>query len=167
GKASFCDPHTLAVEPENATGVLLKADTFLIATGSHPFHPEIFPFYSPRVYDSDTILNLHDIPPTMLVAGGGVIGCEYACMFAALGVKVSLVEGREDMKLLGVQILGEQANELIHIGLQAIMLKANADLFIQTCFNYPTLSELYKYATYDALGKRAQSSGDEPNPPSP
>ncbi|MFT5491673.1 MAG: pyruvate/2-oxoglutarate dehydrogenase complex dihydrolipoamide dehydrogenase (E3) component, partial [Limisphaerales bacterium] len=114
-----------------------------------------------------TILNLHDIPPTMLVAGGGVIGCEYACMFAALGVKVSLVEGREDMKLLGVQILGEQANELIHIGLQAIMLKANADLFIQTCFNYPTLSELYKYATYDALGKRAQSSGDEPNPPSP
>jgi NAD(P) transhydrogenase len=80
---------------------------------------------------------------------------------------MKLLFGREDMKLLGVQILGEQASELIHIGLQAIMLKANADLFIQTCFNYPTLSELYKYATYDALGKRAQSSGDEPNSPSP
>jgi NAD(P) transhydrogenase len=80
---------------------------------------------------------------------------------------MKLLFGREDMKLLGVQILGEQASELIHIGLQAIMLKANADLFIQTCFNYPTLSELYKYATYDALGKRAQSSEEEPNPPSP
>lgn len=351
GTASFEDPHTLSVQPENASGVLIKADTFLIATGSHPFHPEVFPFYSPRVYDSDTILNLHDIPPTMLVAGGGVIGCEYACMFAALGVKVSLVEGRErllgfldaeisqllatsmramgielhlrdaveevideeeftvrlqsgarlavhtilaatgrtgntrglgleklgiapnkrgcievnefyqtaqphiyaagdvvgfpalastsmeqarvamvhaydlkyktdlanvlpfgiytipeismageteeslrekkipyvvgraeyannargqiigekegvmkllfsrdDMKLLGVHILGEQASEIVHTGLQAILLHANADLFIQTCFNYPTLSELYKYATYDALGKRAASS---------
>lgn len=347
GRAFFDSDHALIVEPENAAGITLEADRFLIATGSRPFHPEVFPFYNPRVFDSDSILNLHDIPPSMLVAGGGVIGCEYACMFAALGVKVTLIEGRdrllgfldsefsqllansmramgidlhlndgvaevvdgdefeirlksggtiqahtilaatgrsgntdslgldkidiettkrgtievnevyqtkrshvyaagdvigfpalastsmeqarvamvhafdlkynsnvahtlpygiytipeismageseesligkkvpfvvgrarfadnargqiigesagmmkllfnrEDMRLLGVHIIGEQASELIHVGLQALLLKADADLFIQTCFNYPTLSELYKYATYDALGNR-------------
>jgi NAD(P) transhydrogenase len=301
------------------------------------------------VYDSDTILNINDLPKAILIAGGGVIGCEYACIFAALGIKVSLVEGRErllafmdaeitktltaamrdlgiemhladsietvevgdafevrlksgntvavgallaatgrvgntdgldlekvglaannrgyldvdahyrtkvpniyaagdvigfpalastsmeqarvamvhafdlkyktavapilpygiytipecsmagaseeelakkgipyvvgrakfsadargqiigddlgflkllfhadDMRLLGVHIIGEQASELVHIGLMALNTGAAADLFIQSCFNYPTLSEVYKYATYDALGQQAK-----------
>ena len=59
------------------------------------------------------------------------------------------------MKLLGVHVIGEQATELIHVGLTALLLEQQADLFIKTCYNYPTLTELYKYATYDALGKRA------------
>ena len=50
--------------------------------------------------------------------------------------------------------VGENATELVHIGLVALMSHANADLFINTCFNYPTISEAYKYATYDALGRR-------------
>ncbi len=54
-------------------------------------------------------------------------------------------------KLLGVHLIGEGATELIHIGLTAMLMEATADLFIQACFNYPTLSEVYKYATYDAL----------------
>lgn len=60
------------------------------------------------------------------------------------------------MKLLGVHMIGENATELIHTGLVALMMGASHELFINTCFNYPTLSELYKYATYDALGKRAK-----------
>jgi NAD(P) transhydrogenase len=48
---------------------------------------------------------------------------------------------------------------LVHVGLTALLMHQKADLFIQTCFNYPTLTELYKYATYDAMGKRAEALG--------
>lgn len=62
---------------------------------------------------------------------------------------------RKPMKLLGVHVIGEIASELIHVGVGALIKGAGSNLFIDTCFNYPTLSELYKYATYDAMGKRA------------
>ncbi len=67
----------------------------------------------------------------------------------------------EEMKLLGVHILGEQASELVHVGLTGLLTGADSDLFIQTCYNYPTLSEVYKYATYDALGAKARRLEDE------
>ena len=54
--------------------------------------------------------------------------------------------------LVGVHVIGESASELVHIGLTAMMMEATNALFIRTCFNYPTLGELYKYATYDAMG---------------
>ena len=59
------------------------------------------------------------------------------------------------MRLLGVHVMGEQATELVHVGLTALLMDAGAELFINTCYNYPTLTELYKYATYDALGRQA------------
>jgi NAD(P) transhydrogenase len=68
---------------------------------------------------------------------------------------LKLLFREEDLRLLGVHVIGEQATELVHVGLTALMMKADADLFINTCYNYPTLSEVYKYATFDALGKRA------------
>ena len=70
---------------------------------------------------------------------------------------LKLLFREEDMRLLGVSVIGEQATELVHVGLIALLQEATAELFIQTCFNYPTLSELYKYATYDALGARASA----------
>jgi NAD(P) transhydrogenase len=63
---------------------------------------------------------------------------------------------KQPMKLLGVHIIGEIASELIHIGVAALTINAKSNLFIETCFNYPTLGELYKYATYDAMGNRAK-----------
>jgi NAD(P) transhydrogenase len=328
----------------------LTAQVILLATGSSPVRPALWPFGNRRIYDSDEITRLEEIPKTLAVMGGGVIGCEYACLFAALGVRVTLVEpkncilgfldgevrallaqrmeaigitfhlddnvkevaadwrsvrmklssgaeletdavlvaagrqaatarlnleaaglvagkrgqlevdgvfrtqvphifavgdvvgfpalastameqarlaiveafnltyksrmahvlpygiftipevsmageteeslkekgvdyvagrahfknnargriigeehgmvkllfAREDMMLLGVHVLGEAATELVHIGLMAMLTGAKADLFIDACFNYPTLSEAYKYATYDALGARAK-----------
>ncbi len=359
GTASFADPHTVHVASPDDTATRLEAGVVLIATGSRPFRPPVFPFQDARVYDSDTILHLRDIPGTMLIAGGGVIGCEYACLFAALGVRVTLTEGRDrllgfmdaevshalaasmarigidlrlnetvesagsghvlqvalksgtvlhpgailttmgrtgntaglnleaigitptargllevnahyqtavphvyaagdvigfpalastsmeqarvamvhafdlkykssvssilpygiytipecsmageteesltkqqipyivgrarydqngrgqiigddqgflklifradDMTLAGVHVFGEQASELVHVGVLALLVRAGADVFIQMCQNYPTLSELYKYATYDAMGRRAaqglSTPGGEP-----
>jgi NAD(P) transhydrogenase len=67
---------------------------------------------------------------------------------------LKLLFAEADMRLLGVHVIGEQATELVHVGLTAILAGATNDLFIRTCYNYPTLAEMYKYATYDAMGKR-------------
>jgi NAD(P) transhydrogenase len=66
----------------------------LLATGSRPAHPEGIDFGDSHVHDSDEILDLERIPASMVILGAGVIGCEYACMFAALGVRVTLVDAR-------------------------------------------------------------------------
>jgi NAD(P) transhydrogenase len=348
GTARFTGPHTIAIDGAGAAPKVLHAKHVLIATGSSPHRPPQFPFDHTHVYDSDEIVRVHDIPKSMVVVGGGVIGCEYACLFAALGTRVTVVEPkptilgfldddvvevlkarmlaldigfrmpaqvwgceavkggvrlsldsgdtleaecvlvcagrqgntaglglehlgvevnkrghipvdpatfrtkaphvaavgdvvgfpalastsmeqarvavvhlfdlkyktkvapifpygiftipevsmageterdltakgvdyvagradfthnsrgvmvgdegflkllfrRDDMTLLGVHCVGENATELVHVGLVALMSRATADLFIETCFNYPTISEAYKYATYDALGRR-------------
>lgn len=353
GLASFVDTHSLSIQPKNSPQVTIQADTVLIATGSYPFHPPVFPFHDFRVYDSDTILSLHEIPATMLIVGGGVVGCEYCCMFSALGIEVTLVENnarlmrfldyelsdslqsriemmgirlempdsvisvntegkqlkvelrtgrtletdtilvatgrngnvedlnldqigidtdgrgrilvneiyqtslphvyaagdvigfpalastsmeqapvamvhafdlrykpqlarilpygiytipecsmageteqslaakeiayvvgkasyiqnprgliigeekgflkllfkQDDMKLVGVHVIGEQATEIVHVGLTAMLLGAGADLFIESCYNYPTLTDMYKYTAYDALGQRSRKTG--------
>jgi NAD(P) transhydrogenase len=345
GAATFVDPHTVRVAPD----ILLRGEKILIATGSSPVRPAEFPFEHPRVHDSDEILEIGALPKTLAVVGAGVIGAEYACTFAALGVEVHLIDGRDsllgfldheisqnieramtaagvhfiwkekvtrcdaspagdvtltltsgatlavsdvlvaagrqsntgnlnlaaaglapgkrglikvdgqcrtevphifaagdvigapalaatgmeqarmamcaacevdykdvvapilptgiytipeasmagetedslkskgvdyvvgrarymdnprgqiigdesgllklifardDMRLLGVHVIGEQATELVHIGLLAMMSGAGAELFSRTCFNYPTLGDLYKYATYEAILKR-------------
>jgi len=362
GIGSFVDKRTIKVEACGKLLEFLKGDIILIATGSFPRRPDNFP-KDPRIYDSDSILQIKGIPKNMVVVGGGVIGCEYACIFAELGVDVSLIHNKEillpfldhdisialensiskmginllmpervesctvkangleiklgsgkvsktemvmlatgrtsntgelnleaagitpgkygllavdhnyqvihletlkpvlgiyaagdvigapalastsmeqarfamikafnlepykehvapilplgiytipecslagkteeecrkekidyvvgkaaynqnargmiigdsdgflklifefnndlnrPMKLLGVQVIGESASELIHIGVSALTMGAGSNLFIDTCFNYPTLGELYKYATYDAMGNRAK-----------
>jgi NAD(P) transhydrogenase len=109
GDASFVDPHTLCVraipksqardEHKQQSAMAegeqhLRGDRILIATGSSPVRPALFPF-GPGVYDSDTILELENFPKTMAVAGGGTIGSEYACVFAALGTEVHLVDSRD------------------------------------------------------------------------
>ena len=70
---------------------------------------------------------------------------------------LKLLFRRDDLKLLGVHLIGEGATELVHIGLLAMMSGATAELFIEACFNYPTLSDAYKYATYDALQRKARA----------
>ena len=349
GAASFVDPHTIRVTGADGGETLLHGEKSLIATGSSPLRPPEFKFEDDRIHDSDEILSLTAMPKKLVVIGGGVIGSEYAGTFAALGVEVHLVDGRdtlmpfldaeisraladamaangvtfhwservtvcdtaragdvmltlssgatlacdgvlvcagrqsntaslnlaaagitpgkrglvpvnahyqseaphiyaagdvagppalastgieqarvavghafdstfkkdiatilptgiytipeasmvgeteaslrekgvdfiagraryadvprgeiigdetgflkllfrrEDMRLLGVHVIGEHATELVHIGLIAMLAEAGADLFNRACFNYPTLGDLYKYATYDALLQR-------------
>ena len=64
---------------------------------------------------------------------------------------LKLLFRRDDMKLLGVHVVGEQATELVHIGMVAMMYGADATHFDRACFNYPTLADLYRHAAYDAM----------------
>ena len=64
---------------------------------------------------------------------------------------LKLLFRRDDMKLLGVHVIGELATEIVHIGLMAMLSECNADVFVEACFNMPTLGGLYKSATMDAL----------------
>jgi NAD(P) transhydrogenase len=94
GTARFLDAHTLAVRgPEGERSV--RAETIVVAIGSRPSRPPQFPFEHNRVHDSDEVVNLESVPKTLAVVGAGVIGCEYACMFAALGVPVHVIDGRD------------------------------------------------------------------------
>ncbi|HEX3135706.1 MAG TPA: Si-specific NAD(P)(+) transhydrogenase [Planctomycetota bacterium] len=345
GDGSFVDSHTIQVKDPDGSVKQLRGERILIATGSSPVRPPEFPFEHPRVHDFDEILDIKELPKRLAVVGAGVIGAEYACTFAALGVEVHLIDGRDsllpfldqdisvaistamkrngvhfhwkervvscvappagevqltlssgvtlgftdvlvasgrcsnteslnlaaagiepgkrglvpvnewfqtvvphiyaagdavgppalaatgmeqarvavchafdlikktnaavlptgiytipeasmaglteqavkesgvlyvigrasyrdnprgrmigdqdgmlklifrkaDLRLLGVHVVGEQATELVHIGLMALMSDGGADLFNRVCFNYPTLGDLYKYATYDAM----------------
>ena len=356
GTGTLTDAHTVVVHAKDAPERRLTGDFILVATGSSPYRPPQYPFGDPRVHDSDEILDIGKLPRSLVVVCAGVIGCEYACMFAALGIPVTLVDvkkevlpflddevstllgqrmealgirlrfgmnvdqveipdnldlpirltlssgevvdtdqvlvasgrtanttglglealgvklskrgqvevgadfqtavphlyavgdvigfpalastsmdqariavehafalsgtrtlapvlpygiytipevsmageteeclrergvpyvvgraafasnprgqiigdthgllkllfHRESLKLLGVHVLGEQASELVHIGLIAMLTSATARLFVETCFNYPTLSEAYKTATFDALDRLKRGTG--------
>ncbi|OGQ42739.1 MAG: NAD(P)(+) transhydrogenase, partial [Deltaproteobacteria bacterium RIFCSPLOWO2_01_FULL_42_9] len=91
GDASFTDGHKLTVKGTTATEELY-GDIIIIATGTRPLRPRDVPFDEAHIYDTDTILKIDNIPRTLAIIGGGVIGCEYACIFASLGVKVTLIE---------------------------------------------------------------------------
>ena len=97
GEAAFKGPHTLMVRREGSPVEELTAGVIIIAVGSRPARPEAVPFDADHIYDSDTLLKLDKIPEHLTIIGGGVIGCEYACIFASLGVKVSLVEKKENL----------------------------------------------------------------------
>jgi NAD(P) transhydrogenase len=98
GHGRFIDPHTVLVE-EDAQGerVTVSGDYIVIATGTKPARPSGVEFDERRVLDSDGILDLRSLPASMVVVGAGVIGIEYASMFAALGTKVTVVEKRDTM----------------------------------------------------------------------
>ncbi|HZU75511.1 MAG TPA: Si-specific NAD(P)(+) transhydrogenase [Dehalococcoidia bacterium] len=91
GRATLISPRTVRVTWPGGEAVDLEASAILIATGSAPYRPETVPFDDEVIYDSDSILRMKLIPRSMVVAGGGVIACEYAAMFTALGVAVTQV----------------------------------------------------------------------------
>jgi len=94
GQASFIDSHTIEVKTATSE-THLTSEHFLLAPGSKPARPSHIPFDGKQVFDSDEILKLDRIPRSMIVVGAGVIGIEYAIMFATLGVRVTVVDGRE------------------------------------------------------------------------
>lgn len=134
GSARFVDEHLIEVLDIN--GEVIKqvvSDYTLIATGSSPRHPIEVPKDDQVFMDSDQVFRMQKMPERLIVVGGGVIGCEYATMFAALGIQVTLLDRRagimrmldeeigelfaEHMQQIGVDLrlgLGNQIKELRH-----------------------------------------------------
>jgi len=115
GQASFLDPHTVSVS--GPSGIRqLRGEVILISTGSKPHRPAEIAFDDVRVFDSDTFLQIERIPQSLAVIGGGVIGCEYASIFVALGVKVTLVDGRNRV----LPFLDAEISERLQVRLAAL-----------------------------------------------
>lgn len=114
GVGRFVDAHT--VEVIGNESIMLKGDYILIATGSYPVHSEGIPFNGINVHDSDTILEIDFIPRSIVIVGAGVIGCEYATIFATMGVEVILINGH-------ASILNWMDRELV----QALMASMTRD----------------------------------------
>ena len=96
GAASFLDDHRLVVESSKEKDVY-SADQIVIATGTSPAHSDKIPLDGSSIVDSDMFLCISSLPRSITIVGAGVIGVEYACMTAALGISTTLVEAREDM----------------------------------------------------------------------
>jgi len=104
GRAHFIDAHTLQIDRKKDVE-RITADVVVIAIGTRPARPESVPFEDNTIFTSDELLNLDKLPKSMIVVGGGVIGSEYACIIATLGINVTLVEGRD-------RVLGFLDNEI-------------------------------------------------------
>jgi NAD(P) transhydrogenase len=93
GVASFIDPNKVKVVSTRGQSEY-QAENIVIATGTKPAISPLVPFNNRNIINSDQVLQMPEIPKTLIVVGGGVIGVEYTCMFATLGVRVALIEKR-------------------------------------------------------------------------
>ncbi len=136
GQAAFEDAHTIVVTDGQTTnggstpgsqGLYLqplrerrlRGEVILIATGSKPHRPAEISFDDVHTFDSDTFLQMERIPKSLAVIGGGVIGCEYASIFMALGVKVTLVDGRDKLlPFLDTEISERLRDRLKQLGME-------------------------------------------------
>ncbi|MDB5322084.1 MAG: sthA [Phycisphaerales bacterium] len=96
GTAAFETANRLLITRPNDSEQF-EADKFFIATGTRPARPTNVPFNDKTIFCSDALLKLERLPKSIIVVGGGVIGVEYACMMATLGIKVTLVEARKEV----------------------------------------------------------------------
>lgn len=119
GEASLKDAHTVIVKSTDGTMIELKSKFILIATGSSPLRPSHVPFHLPNVVDADSVLEMSQLPETMIVVGGGVIGSEYACVFAEMGVRVTLVHtGESILPFLDSECRQHLVQAMMHAGIE-------------------------------------------------
>ncbi|MCB2048946.1 MAG: FAD-dependent oxidoreductase, partial [Novosphingobium sp.] len=97
GFARFADPHTIIVTSPDGSEMTVTGARFLIAVGTTPFRPDNVDFSDPDILDSDEIAEVPRLPRTLTVVGAGVIGIEYATIFSALDVAVTVIEPRQTM----------------------------------------------------------------------
>jgi NAD(P) transhydrogenase len=122
GQGRFIDSHTVAVcTPDGGVVSSMTGDVIVIASGSSPNRPSDVPFDGECVFDSNTILHLPRIPHTMLVLGAGVIGVEFASIFAALGIEVTLIDTRDRLlPFLDREIVAILERELGKLGITTL-----------------------------------------------
>ncbi len=123
GTAEFISKNKLKI---NSTETIeISADKIIIATGSHPYHPEDINFNHHRVFDSDTILELDETPKSIIIYGAGVIGSEYASIFAGIGSKIELINTRDRL----LSFLDTEISEALsfHMREQNISIRNNEE----------------------------------------
>ncbi|HET7292651.1 MAG TPA: FAD-dependent oxidoreductase, partial [Vicinamibacteria bacterium] len=131
GTARFEDPHTVRVSRDGAPDRLLEAPVVLVATGSYPSWPEGTPRDS-RLFDSDTVLQMDRLPRSLLVVGGGVIGCEYATMFRAMGIAVTLLGGQDRLlPFLDREIGDRWSAQVERLGVRLLLKESVAGLELE------------------------------------
>ncbi len=134
GTASFISPNQLSVVSPNGESIVYEGQFILIATGTRPYRPKHIPFNGNNIIDSDEIITLKEIPRSMTVIGGGVIGLEYATIFNALDVEVTLIESRPNLlDFVDRELVDELQHHLRDRGVtlrleeQVVSLKTDSD----------------------------------------
>jgi NAD(P) transhydrogenase len=121
GHARLLPGRRVEVEKPGGEPVVLEANVVLLASGSRPSHPTGIPMDDPDVHDSESILEIEGAPETMIVIGGGSVGCEYASIFAGLGVQVTVVDaGNHLLPALDVEMARALAESFNSMGIRVI-----------------------------------------------
>lgn len=116
GTARFLDLHRILVDHEG-TSTTYRAHTIIIAVGTEPARPADIPFDGHSIIDTDGLLTLKDLPTSMVIVGGGVIGTEYASILAAIGVPVILIDKRPRLlEFVDAQIIDALQRQMADIG---------------------------------------------------
>lgn len=122
GAARLTSPNDVVISGAEGDRTI-SADVILIASGSSPLRPDHVPFDHDKICDSDSILDIGAIPKSLAVVGAGVIGCEYASIFASLGVPVTLIDGR-------TALLGHIDREIAAVLLDSFRTRLGIKLFL-------------------------------------
>lgn len=123
GFAKFEGPNKISVAQKGRELRYVTANNFVIATGSSPFRPPNIDFDHPCIVDSDTLLDVKDLPHTLTVFGAGVIGCEYASMFGTLGIKVNLINSQSRLLSFVEEEIGDALT--YHLRQQGVVIRHN------------------------------------------
>jgi NAD(P) transhydrogenase len=117
GVAKFVDKNSVIIDGKTS----ISGDYIMVCTGSYPVHPDNIPFDFKRVHDSDSILEMKRFPRSICVIGAGVIGCEYATIFATMGIKTTIVNhSKEILNFLDKEISAELVSEMKKIGIDIL-----------------------------------------------
>ena len=122
GHASFVDEHVIEIAFEDFTETIY-GEKIIIAVGTEPARPGNIEFSNKNIYCSDTILAMEELPKSMIIVGGGVIGTEYACILSTLGIEVTIIEGRSQL----LDFLDSEIAEALqyHLRDRSIILRLN------------------------------------------
>jgi len=137
GEAHFTTANEIEVKQPTGEICTLTADKFLVATGTRPFRPDYVPFNGKTVLDGDEFLDMNNLPRSLVVIGAGVIGVEYATMFSALDIRVTLIEPRETfLDFIDRQLIDEFTHQIrengVDLRLGAAVEKVEArDSFVE------------------------------------
>ena len=117
GTAQFLDAHRVLVTCPEGEETVYEADNFVIAVGTHPFRPDNIPFDDHHVVDSDSLVTEVRVPKSLTVVGAGVIGLEYATIYSALDVPVTIIEPRNNfLEFIDREIIEEFVHDLRNRG---------------------------------------------------